>query len=145
MLARPTLAILTRLTLAAVLPFALATSASAASRDGRRNSPPPRKIIQVDVFGSDPCPKGVGDEIVVCARLPEAERFRIPAPLRHGKLERPDQSWVTRARDIDETSRPGRPDSCSPVGSGGQTGCFQKFMRDARAQREADAAEAQVP
>ena len=134
-----------RLTLAAILPLALLAATPASAADGRRNAPPPRKIIQVDVFGSDPCPKGIGDEIVVCARLPESERFRIPAPLRHSRLERPDQSWVTRARDIDETSREGRPDSCSAVGSNGQTGCFQKFMRDARAQREADAAEAAVP
>lgn len=127
----------------AILAAVAAVPASAA--DGRRGSPPSRKVIQVDVFGSDPCPKGAGDEIVVCARQPESERFRIPAPLRHTKLARPDQSWVTRAHDIEETGRATRPDSCSAVGSGGQTGCFQKFMRDAEAQRRADAAEAQVP
>jgi len=101
--------------------------------------------VQVDVFGDDPCPKGVGDEIVVCARLPEAERFRIPAPLRRSKFERKDQSWVARARDIEETGRAQRPNSCSAVGSGGQTGCFDKFIRDAAAQRQADAAANAVP
>ena len=132
---------LARLTLAVLL--LLAATSPVTARDGARGSPPPTKVIQVDVFGSDPCPKGVGDEIVVCARLPESERFRIPAPLRKLQLARPDQSWVARARDIDETGRATRPNSCSPVGSGGQTGCFQKFMRDAEAQRRVDAA--QVP
>ncbi len=130
-----------RLTLAALLLAAVPAHAS----DGARNSPPPRKAVQVDVFGDDPCPKGVGDEIVVCARLPESERFRIPAPLRRSKFERKEQSWVARTRDIEETGRDQRPNSCSAVGSGGQTGCFEKFMRDAAAQRKADAADAQVP
>ena len=129
------------LTLAA---FLLAATAAPAA-DGQRNSPPQRKVVQVDVFGSDPCPKGVGDEIVVCARLPEAERFRIPAPLRRRADARREQSWVARTRDIEATGRAQRPNSCSPVGSGGQTGCFEQFMRDAAAQRKADAAERAVP
>ncbi len=130
-----------QLTLAAVLLAATAVQAG----DGARNAPPPRKAVQVDVFGDDPCPKGVGDEIVVCARLPESERFRIPAPLRRSKFERRDQSWVARTRDIEETGRAQRPNSCSPVGSGGQTGCFEQFMRDAAAQGKADAAANAVP
>lgn len=132
-----------RLTFTTLLPVALVIAAApAAAIDGRRSAPPPHKEIQVAVFGNDPCPKGVGDEIIVCARLPESERYRIPAPLRRSKLARPDQSWVARTRDIEETGRATRPDSCSPVGTGGQTGCFQKFMHDARIEKEADAAAA---
>jgi len=121
---------------AALLVVALAVPATAA-----RRPPPPaaRTEIHIAVFGSDPCPKGVGDEIVVCARLPESERYRIPKGLRDSKVARRDQSWVARVRDIEETGRDQRPNSCSAVGSGGQTGCFQKFMRDAQAQKEADA------
>ncbi|MBC7495549.1 MAG: hypothetical protein H7243_00075, partial [Sphingomonadaceae bacterium] len=85
----------------------------------------------------------VGDEIVVCARLPEAERYRIPKRLRDEKKRaRPDQSWVARARDIDTAGAELRPTACSAIGSGGASGCFQKFMRDARAQKAADAAAA---
>jgi hypothetical protein len=131
-----------QLTLAALL---ISAAIPAHAADGARNAPPLRKAVQVDVFGDDPCPKGVGDEIVVCARLPESERFRIPAPLRRSKYERREQSWVTRTRDIEETGRAQRPNSCSPVGSGGQTGCFEQFMRDAAAQRKADAAANAVP
>ena len=133
---------LARLFLTATLTAALATPALAAGL-GARSTPPPRTEIHLAVFGNDPCPKGVGDEIVVCARLPESERYRIPKRLRdEKKLARPDQSWVSRVRDIEETGRDGRPNSCSAVGSNGQSGCWQKFMRDARAQKEADAAAA---
>ncbi len=126
--------------------LAMLTTAPAAAGLGARATPPPRTEIHLAVFGNDPCPKGVGDEIVVCARLPESERYRIPKRLRdEKKLARPDQSWVARVRDIEETGRDGRPDSCSAVGSGGQTGCFQKFMRDAHAQKAADAAANAVP
>ena len=117
--------------------FCLVAPAAAAGL-GARATPPARTEIRLAVFGNDPCPKGVGDEIVVCARLPESERYRIPKRLRdEAKVARPEQSWVSRARDIDRTGDDQRPDSCSAVGSGGQTGCFQKFMRDARAQRDA--------
>nr|WP_295661369.1 hypothetical protein [Polymorphobacter sp.] len=130
------------LTLAAVI-FAAAVPAYA--EDGARNSPPPRKVVQVDVFGTDPCPKGPGDEIVVCARLPESERYRIPKPLRQQKVARKEQSWVARTRDIEETGRAQRPNSCSAVGTGGQTGCWEQFMRDSAAQKAADAAGSTVP
>lgn len=31
------------------------------------------------IFGNDPCPTNAsGDEIIVCARRPESERYRIP-------------------------------------------------------------------
>ena len=36
--------------------------------------PPPERIINLLVYGDDPCPQSQGDEIVVCARRPEAER-----------------------------------------------------------------------
>lgn len=124
--------------LALTLMLAAAAPAFAA---GARNTPPPRTEIHLAVYGNDPCPKGVGDEIVVCARLPEAERYRIPKRLRdEKKFARPDQSWVARVRDIDTAGADLRPTSCSAIGSGGSSGCFQKFMRDARAQKSADAA-----
>ena len=134
-----------RLVLAAVVALfaAPAFAVPAAPPAGQRNTPPAKVPINVAVFGNDPCPKGEGDEIIVCARLPESERYRIPKKLRDEKAEaHKEQSWVARSRIIDQAGAENRPDSCSAVGSGGQTGCFQQFMRDARAQKEADAAAA---
>ncbi len=134
-----------RLFAALIAPIALATAVPAAAQDGARAAPPPAKTqLRIAVFGNDPCPKGEGDEIIVCARLPESERYRVPKPLRDAKAaeKHQEQSWVARSRVIDQAGSENRPDSCSAVGSGGQTGCWEKFMRDARAQKAADAAAA---
>jgi hypothetical protein len=98
-------------------------------------APPPREST-VEVFGSDPCPRSTNDEIVVCSRRPEEERYRIPAPLRHGRHP-PEQSGVARAETMDEVSRATMPDSCSVVGSYGQSGCQQALIRQWYAARRA--------
>ena len=33
---------------------------------------PPQRVFNLIVYGDDPCPKGEGDEIIVCARKPES-------------------------------------------------------------------------
>lgn len=88
------------------------------------------------VYGNDTCPEPVGDEIVVCARKPESERYRIPEELRKDKNARPSEiSWASRAQDLEDASRPSRPGSCSVVGSGGQSGCMAQMMRQWFAER----------
>jgi hypothetical protein len=104
--------------------------------------PPPSRIANLVVYGNDPCPAGKDGEIVVCARQPESERYRIPKELRaKRKQNHPAESWTARARTMDEVSQKVLPDSCSAVGSGGQSGCFRKFQQDARDARNAQKAE----
>ncbi len=98
------------------------------------------RISTLVVFGNDPCPRSKDDEIVVCARQPESDRYRIPKELRNKRKEEVTQSWVERARMLDMVSAKGIPDSCSPIGSGGQTGCMRQFLDRARAERAADKA-----
>ena len=43
-----------------------------------------QRVNEIIVYGTDPCPRSTDDEVVVCARKPEAERFRIPERLREG-------------------------------------------------------------
>jgi hypothetical protein len=81
------------------------------------------------VFGNDPCPASTNGEIVVCGRLPEAERFRIPEKLRKPKNARVAQPWSAQNATLDDVARTERPDSCSVVGSGGQTGCTAAMLR----------------
>jgi len=100
----------------------------------------PEKISTLVVYGNDPCPRSKDDEIVVCARQPESERYRIPKELRGKKKEEVTQSWLARAQTLDMVSRKGTPDSCSPIGTAGQTGCMRQFLERARAEREADKA-----
>ena len=113
---------------AAILVAATATPA------GAQGEPPDRQA-NVIVYGSDPCPAPADpEEIVVCARQPEEERYRIPEPLRRSSRP-PETSWGTQAAQLDEAQRDSRPDSCSVVGSFGQTGCRQQMLRDWAAER----------
>jgi hypothetical protein len=118
------------LSVAALLLAGLAMPAMAQSEEPVRR--------QIVIYGSDPCPAGEGDEIVVCSRRPEAERNRIPQGLREDPPDPAGPSWADRARMLDRIS-PGGLDSCSPVGPGGSTGCRQQALEDwadERAQEE---------
>ena len=121
--------------LALLLPLLLAAAPAAAAPAA--DDPPP-KVSTLLVFGNDPCPRSKDDEIIVCARQPESERYRIPKQLRKKpKTDAASQSWVSRARTLDMVSQKGLPNSCSPQGSNGQTGCMRQFFEAARAEREA--------
>jgi|GEM_PF-293557 len=92
------------------------------------------RTVSIVVYGNDPCPAGKNDEIVVCAREPESERYRIPKRFR-GKKEQPapGNSWANKTRGSEDASRmaAGLPDTCSAVGTGGQSGCYQHFVTQA--------------
>lgn len=96
------------------------------------------KTISIVVYGNDPCPAGKNDEIVVCAREPESERYRIPKRFRGKKQDAaPSNSWANKTRSSEDASRmaAGLPNTCSAVGSGGQTGCYQHFVGQAVQER----------
>lgn len=118
----------------------LLIAAPAIAADGDADAP---RRIEITVYGDDPCPAARDGEIVVCAREPEAERFRIPKTLREKPVDEAEtQTGTGRARSIDEAARTTMPNSCSPVGSGGQSGCTAEMMRAWREARQAMAAEA---
>lgn len=95
------------------------------------------RVKQVVVYGDDPCPQSSSpDEIMVCARLPDSDRYRIPKELRTDPNNPALQSWAMRAESIEYVGRTGT-ESCSPVGAGGFTGCFEQMARAARAERRA--------
>jgi hypothetical protein len=96
-------------------------------------------IAEIIVYGNDPCPRSTDDEVVVCARRPEAERYRIPERLREGGSLQSRTAWASRARSLEYVGRSGA-QSCSPVGPGGHTGCLEQLIGIARAERNADVA-----
>jgi hypothetical protein len=98
---------------------------------------PAGRTVSVTVYGNDPCPDRGGDEIVVCARRPENDRYRIPKELRGKNAPLSESAWGSRVAGLEEQARPERPGSCSPVGSYGQTGCYQQVLRDFYAVRRA--------
>lgn len=94
------------------------------------------RVNQLVVYGSDPCPASTDDEITVCARLPEDDRFRIPPNLRENPDAPANQAWMNRAIELSYVGRTGT-DSCSTVGGGGFTGCMSQIINQARAERRA--------
>ncbi|MGN5373950.1 hypothetical protein [Sphingomonas hankookensis] len=98
---------------------------------------PPQRVRNATVYGNEACPKPTGDdEIVVCARLNENERYRIPKRFRDPPSQASaDSSWAQRADVAMEAARATRPNSCSVIGTGGQTGCTQAMLRQWFAER----------
>jgi hypothetical protein len=94
------------------------------------------KVNMIIVYGDEACPATKGDEIVVCARKPEAERYRIPAPFRGGDPNSSvNTSWAEKARSFETVGQSGI-NSCSPVGINGASGCMAKLIHDAYAERK---------
>ena len=113
-----------------------AAPVAAFAQSGPADPVPPEKVTQVFVYGDDPCPQSAGEDILVCARLPDRDRYRIPSELRTDPNSPQVQSWANRARSIEYVGRTGT-DSCTPVGGGGFTGCFEQISQKAREERKA--------
>ncbi|MCT2557816.1 hypothetical protein N0B51_02350 [Tsuneonella sp. YG55] len=84
------------------------------------------KVRMVILYGDDPAPEAQGDEIVVVARLPENDRYRIPEALRFSD-DPANMAWARRVERLDLIGKSGTM-SCSTVGAGGFTGCTQQLI-----------------
>ena len=113
--------------------------AIAAAQSARESGQPPQRIRSVTITRGQKCPpSSTPGEVVVCSTLDEP--YRIPAPLRdEGPVAAANQSWVNRAATVDQVGRVagGLPDTCSPVGTGGQTGCAQAYAQQWAAEKRA--------
>lgn len=94
------------------------------------------KVSMIIVYGQDACPQPKGDEITVCARKGEAERYRIPEALRGAESPQND-AWNNKVLAYEMVNRSGTL-SCSPVGAGGFTGCAQQMINTAYAEKGQD-------
>lgn len=130
-----------RMPMFAVL-LALPAAALAAGQQDDTSSPPQR-VRSVSIERGQACPTAVGDEVVVCTVI--GEPYRIPKPLRQSReVTAANQSWVNRAATVDQVGRVagGLPDTCSPVGTGGQSGCALSWNRAYAADKRDRKAEA---
>lgn len=119
--------------------FFAAAAAALCAQAALAQDPPPapageERVNQLIVYGDDACAPSTAEEIIVCARLPEEERFRIPRVLRPNPNDPASRSWTDRAIELSYVGRTGI-GSCSPVGPGGFTGCHNELVRRARAER----------
>ena len=108
--------------------FLLAAPAAA-----QRTAADDGKVNQLIVYGEDPCPQSTDEEITVCGRLPESDRYRIPEVLRN-VTDPANTSWANKALELQYVGRTGI-GSCTPVGPGGAIGCLQQLINQARAER----------
>jgi len=133
--------------IARLLVAAALLAAPAVAQDQKTSQEPPKRVRSVLLYGEESCPKPTDpDEIVVCANAGDSP-YRIPKQFRN----QPDegaaaQAWTNRVETVEEVNRAGLPNSCSPVGSGGQTGCTRAMIRQWYQERlDAKAKAARVP
>ncbi|MDG2005006.1 MAG: hypothetical protein P8J20_16905 [Novosphingobium sp.] len=94
------------------------------------------RVNQLIIYGEDTCPPSSGDQITVCARKDESERYRIPEALRESSSPQ-NEAWNNRVLAY-ETVGKGGTLSCSPVGGGGWTGCVSHMIDTAMAEKDSD-------
>ena len=109
------------------LGLALVSSPAAAQDTGEE------RVNTLIVYGQDECPPSTGDEITVCARLDESERYRIPESLRQSE-DPANESWASRVKSFEAVGDFG-PLSCTPIGAGGELGCTAKMIEAAYEER----------
>lgn len=123
-----------------LLLVALAAPAHAQVDDLAQTGSPPERVSVLYTYGNEPCPEAQGDEIVVCAQQPEADRYRVPKALRQKEEDTSvgGGSWASAVDGYTNgAAAASRPNSCSPVGSYGYTGCTAAMLRDWFAERRA--------
>jgi hypothetical protein len=101
-------------------------------------------VAEIVVYGNDPCPRSTDDQVVVCARRPETERYRIAPNLRPSGTPQQMQSWGVRSKNLETVGATGI-NSCSPVGPMGYTGCLERVIKEARGERKQQADEENPP
>lgn len=116
---------------------AVLLSSAAVAQETVANQPGDEKINQLIVYGDDECPQSSGDEIVVCARMDEADRYRIPSSLRSDPNDPRNQAISERIKAYEYVGASGTM-SCSPSGAGGFTGCGLKEIDRAYAEKAQD-------
>jgi hypothetical protein len=102
-------------------------------------APAPAQVVDrmLVIYGDDPCPTNKeGDEIVVCQRRPEGDRYRIPKELRPPSQSPENQSWAARSEATLSAGAATGAGSCSSVGPAGWTGCWAEQMRQAKRERK---------
>ena len=102
------------------------------------------RTAEIIVYGNDPCPRSTDDDIVVCTRRPEEERYRLAPNLRPSGTRQERSSWANRAQDLKSVGATGI-GSCSAVGPGGSSGCLIQEIDRAMRETEESSDQGAVP
>lgn len=119
-------------------------AAPAQSTEAAGSGAPPQRVRSVTLGVGQKCPQSSDSEIVICSTLDQP--YRIPKQFRDsGPVPAKNQAWGNRVATQDQIGRVagGLPDTCSPVGTGGQSGCAlatnRQWAAERRAMRDAEA------
>lgn len=99
---------------------------------------------EIIVYGNDPCPRAADDQIVVCSRRPETERYRLPKSQQLQGTRQQRQSWANKSQEVMNLGSSGI-NSCSAVGPGGQTGCMMQQIQQAKREARERAEQGTAP
>ena len=104
-------------------------AAQAQNAAADRAGPADVRVNQLIIYGDDKCPPSTANEITVCARLDENERYRIPEDLR--EISGPgNTAWANKVKSFEAVGNFG-PLSCTAIGAGGELGCTAKMIEAA--------------
>jgi hypothetical protein len=123
---------------------ALTVAGAYAGSPAPANAQAQPNVAEIIVYGDDPCPRSTDDQVVVCARRPETERYRIAPNMRQSGTTQQMQSWGVRSKNLETVGATGI-NSCSPVGPMGYTGCLERVIKEARGERKQQADEETPP
>ncbi|WP_336985215.1 hypothetical protein [Altererythrobacter aquiaggeris] len=84
-------------------------------------------VNQLVIYDDQECPSSTDEIITVCVRL--SDQYRIPENLRQSD-DPSNEPWTRRVESMEMVGAFGIL-SCSPVGSGGETGCTQQLINAA--------------
>ena len=90
---------------------------------------PSDDVCMAIVYGQDEAPNCKEGDIVVVARLPESDRYRIPENLRFSD-DAENTAWAKRVESLEMIGAFGAL-SCSTSGAGGFTGCTSQLLEQA--------------
>ncbi|WP_425230886.1 hypothetical protein [Sphingomonas sp.] len=106
---------------------------------------PQRALINgvLVLYGNERCPTDrEGNEVIVCERRSASEQYRVPKELREFVVTPENQSWARHAQTtLADGTGANSIGSCSAVGPGGQTGCFEQQAQNNRATNQARTAQ----
>ncbi len=91
----------------------------------------------IDIYGNDRCPSSNGQDIVVCVRHKDSERYRIPQTLRE-QAPSPQAAGNNGLAAMQSTGASGvQINSCNTIGAGVAVGCTKQAADAWAAQKAA--------
>ncbi len=119
-----------RLLVAAALLAGPAMAQDSKKQSQDADSGPPKRVRSILLYGQEECPSLRARKRSWSAPMPADRPIAFPSGSGTSpRTPRRPEAWTSRVETVEEVNRAGLPNSCSPVGTGGQTGCTRQMIR----------------